>query len=406
MPRTRLPVKNGPTTSAEERARAFASVAKRFSRFRPAPDVLTRVVGQPTIFPAVDNLTGIGGWPVGRMTLVHGPSNHGKTYFAHGLGLSWLQAGGFYAFIDAEHATPEQWLSAIMGDFAKHPAFVGMRPTNFEEVIDGVRDLLDTIGEAKVKGTIEPDTRSLIVIDSIRKLVPDKLMSKILAKGAAEVGADGAGGRGAQMRAAFTAQWLDELIPHIAHADATVLIVAREYEPAATEDAAMKYRTRDASDAQTYKVGGGKALLLDAAIWARITKTLVFDGAGKDAPVIGERHSVELTKTKVSARTDRKMVGAFHTSNGAITPAGFDRARDVIELALEQGVLAASGAWLSWDGQRWQGKNALAKALHAQPELLDTLEGEVRQTDDDAAETSRLVPDDEPGEQESSDNEE
>ena len=45
----------------------------------------------PTIFPQYDRATRVGGHPIERWTTVHGPSNHGKTTFLHGLGASFLQ---------------------------------------------------------------------------------------------------------------------------------------------------------------------------------------------------------------------------------------------------------------------------------------------------------------------------
>ena len=80
----------------------------------------------------------------------------------------------------------------------------------------------------------------------------------------------------------------------------------------------------------------------------------------------------------------------FHTSNGALVPEGFDRARDVLEMAKGYGIVTGTG-WMSWKGMRWQGDNAAVKKLHERPDALADLEAQVR---------ARFAPDEElPGEE-------
>ena len=383
MPRTKKtaaapaapPTMPSPPSERADRGRlkALASVANKFSQWKPAGQVLTVVRAHPTIFPGVDIATGVGGWPIQRITLVHGPSNHGKTQFVHGLGLSFLRSGNFYAFVDAEYTTPSPWLATLMQGEENNPGFVALRPKSYEETTEAVRGFCDTVSRERAAGNLPEDVCGLIVVDSIKKLVPEKLLAKIL-KG--DDGADGAKGRAQMMKAALNAQWMDELVPLLYHSGMGMVIISRETE-AQQEPGSIKLNEPGAGF--DYKVGGGKSLIYESSIVARITRSWVKEGTGEESRVVGEKHKVTITKTKVSAKTDKVQEGFFNTSNGLVTPEGFDRARDVFDLAVAAGVLKLTGSWYTWDTVgKWQGATKAVLALQADVGLCDTLEGLVR----------------------------
>jgi recombination protein RecA len=213
------------------------------------------------------------------------------------------------------------------------------------------------------------------VVDSVRKLVPKNLMSKLL-KGAEKESIDGAGGRGAMIKAALNAQWLDELVPLLYHTKTSLVFIAREYEQGVDLS-----KIHEPGGGNEYKVGGGKAIIFESSIVARITRSWVKEGEGDTARIVGERHRIDITKTKVAGKQHKTSTGWFHTSNGVLVPAGFDRARDVLELAIDAGVVEKAGAWLQCKalGKKWQGMSNAVAALTKEPGLLDTLEGEARE---------------------------
>lgn len=347
-------------------------VSKRFSKWRPATEVLTRVEAVSTIFPSFNAATRVGGYPIGRFGLVHGPSNHGKTVFVHGLGLSYLRAGHFYAYVDAEHTTPEDWVRNLLNEHADNPAFLAARPLTYEETVDAVRELVEGVAKARSDGDLDPGTSALIVIDSIRKLVPKSLLAKILKHGAesSKGSIDGAGGRAAQMRAALNSQWLDELTPLLAHTKTSLVFISRETEDPDADANDKKY-------GRDFKIGGGKALVYDSSLVMRITRAAwVREGSGDDSRVIGEKHRVRIWKTKVGGKDGTFTDSFFHTSNGALTPLGFDRARDILELAVVAGAVQVNGSWYSTnDGERiGQGKNSAVKFLLEHPDTLAEVE--------------------------------
>jgi len=364
-----------------DRLAQLATVAERFDSFRPAIDVLTTVRAVRTIFPQVDLATRVGGWPIERFALVHGPSNEGKTLFLIGLGLSFLKLGHFFQFVDAEYTTPSTWLRAYMGEaYLRHPGFRALRPRTYEQTVDAVRASAEAIGDAKAKGTLDPDVSCLYVVDSLRKLVPKALLAKIMKeaadaapargkgrRGKGSRGIDGLGGRAAQHKAALNAQWLDELVPLLAQTGTAMVVVAREAED---PDAGIFD--------EGFKVGGGRAVYYDSSLAARIVRAGFISDANNR--VIGERHEVQIRKTKVGKKGDqRRPVAHFSTSNGVLVPEGFDAPRDVIEQALDFEVATLAGSYIKWGKKTLgQGFDAAVKRLHDDPDLAADFERVVR----------------------------
>lgn len=363
------------TSPAETRDRlqAMQAVSARFGAWRPAPEVLTKVRAVPTRFPQVDRATRVNGWPIQRICTVHGPSNHGKTAFCHGLGYSFLDGGHFYGFIDAERTTPETWLRELGDAYLTHPGFVALRPQSFEQTVDAVRDFCTTISDAKDKGTLDADTSGLLVVDSIRKLIPERLLEKILKEGAEgdKGSVDGMSGRGAQYKAALQSQWMDELVPLLDQCGVGMVVITREADdPNAS--------AQDVLYDKGWKVQGSKSLIYDASLVARITRAGWTKVGSKENPlIVGERHQVRIWKTKVGGKEDRHVDAFFHTSNGVESPMGFDRARDVFEMAQEHGLIEQSGSWYSMGKTRLgQGESkAIAKLREG---MMAEVEAELR----------------------------
>ena len=285
-----------------------------------------------------------------------------NTAVVHGLGLSFLLAGHYYAYVDAEMTTPSDWIERLMGKMVDSPAFVAMRPRTYEETVDAVRSFAETISEARAKGKLPPDTTALIAVDSLRKLVPERLKEKIL-KGASGKGGsiDGMAGRAAQYKAFLNSAWLDELVPLMAHSNMAMLIVGREAE-------------NDDPFAENWKLTGGKGLEFDSSLIVRVSR----DSWVKRADdIVGERLRVRIRKTKIAGKDDRVVDCFVHLSNGVMIPEGFDRARDVLEIAIELGVIEQKGAWYSradTGEMLGQGESAVVHVLTNAPDMLAEIE--------------------------------
>lgn len=358
-------------TDRTPNTKALASVAAGFKNFRPAVEVVQKIQAVPTIFPQYNAMTGVGGHPISRLSIVHGPSNEGKTTFTLGLGCSFLERGHFFALIDAERSTPEEWLRELMRDKFDHPGFVALPSSSYEQTVDAVREFCDGVAEARIKNRIPEETTGIIVLDSLRKLVPKNLIGK-LQKGSEKNGVDGIGGRAGQIKAALNAAWVDELVPLLADTKMAMTMIARETED---PNAGM-------FDDQ-FKVGGGKAVFYDSSLAIRIVRRYIphpDEELAKTGSHVGERHTIEIRKTKVSQKRSKRPRGYFHTSNGAMpgSPLGFDFARDLFELGRELGVVEQKGSWYSLDGEKLgQGEVAVLKRLWGDAETLATLERSV-----------------------------
>jgi RecA/RadA recombinase len=368
--------------SGPSRFDQMSAVGSRFKDWRPAREVLRPVRGLRTRFPQFDRVTRVGGLPWQRFITVHGPSNHGKTILTCGLGASALEAGNFFFLIDAERTTTITWMEELMGGLADHPGFHALRPDNYEQAVDMVRSSALEIAEARDKGELPPNTGAMYLVDSFRKLNPKGLLKRLLAETGGDDdeepkpgggkprkkpgGVDGYGGMSGRVKAGLHAQWLDELVPLMDKTGCTFVGIARESEG-------------DTNDVYDYKVGGGKALIYDASLVLRVVRaSYITHGSEANSPVYGERHRIELRKTKIAGKDEKVPRCYFHTSNGNLIPPGFDRARDVLELALMYGIINTSGTHRSWHGRRWQGEHQGVKMFTGNPEMLRALETEVR----------------------------
>lgn len=371
--------------SARRKVDAFAALDKDFDAkgWGAASNVIAEVRAVPTIFPDINRVTKVGGWPTDRVTLIHGPSNDGKTAFLIGLLLSFLMRGHFAALVDAEASTPLLWLQQMMGIYAGSAGFRALYPKSYESTVDMVRAWCETIGEARVKGRIPSDTTGLIAIDSLRKLVPKRLLDKLLKEGAegdedakdhrgkkkAAGGVDGMGGRGAMYKAALNSAWMDELTQLLKQTGTGLVLVGREYE---NGDAGLNFGAED------YKVGGGKSVIFESHLRARVVRegfvmTEPADGKGAKE-LVAQRHRVEIHKTKVGGKDERIPQAHFHTKTGT-RGVGFDRARDLLEVAEEHGVVQSGGSRYSFGGERFgHGKEKAIDAIDGSPTLFEAIE--------------------------------
>ena len=378
------------STTPKQQRSALAGVAKAFSAFRPAREVLKVVRAVPTRFVQLDHATRVGGFPLDRFTVMHGPSNEGKSLCAIGLIDSFLALDHFAFYIDAERTTPITWLHELMGDRAEHPGFFANRPDSYEKTIAEVRNFLNLVATLKKAGKVPAHTSAIVVCDSLRKLVPEDQMAEILkaAKQEAEEERKSKGKKGkritagrdrsAQIKAKMNAAWMDELVPLLEHAGASFVAIAREMEDPDASAFARMYGTN-------YKVGGGSAIIYDSSFTMRVERASWVSEKGEDeegpGQVYGERHRVTIKKTKIGGKEGRTTVCHFHSSNGKLVPAGFDRARDVLDLGVQFGIVKL-GSWSSWGQEKHQrvqgGAHRAVEKLTADPAALAELEARVR----------------------------
>ena len=351
-------------TAPTKKMMGLGAVAQRMKDWQPASEALTSVRSVETIFPQFNAATGIGGYPLQRVCIVHGPSTQGKTSFVHGIGMSFLQMQHYYGFIDAEFTTTDEWVTTLMKKLAKSPGFLAMRPKTYEQTVDAVREMVEGIAKAVSDGDLPSDTSAFLAVDSIRKLVPKRLREILEKEGADESkksgGIDGMSGRAGQYKASLNAAWLDELGPLLYHTNTTMALIGRE----AQKQKENKYDV-------DWKLTGGGALTFDSSLSIRMTRTWVKKGDEE----IGERIRGRIYKSKIAGKEGKVTDFFFHTSNGRFTPAGFDRPRDIFEMARQTGVVTQKGTWFTNEltGDSWQGENAAILALSSEPTQVEEM---------------------------------
>ena len=106
---------------------------------------------------AIDDLTGIGGIPRGRITEVYGPESGGKTTLCLMAIAEAQKAGGVAAMVDAEHALDLPYAKALGVDTDK---LLVSQPDNGEQALEIVELLVRS-------GAV-----AIIVVDSVAALVP------------------------------------------------------------------------------------------------------------------------------------------------------------------------------------------------------------------------------------------
>lgn len=374
--KTRVAKSNLETKREPVRWAELAKVAAGIKSFRPAPMVLTRVRAVPTIFPQFDFATRVGGLPTERVTLLHGESGGGKTYVSIAFLLSFLMRDHFGVLIDAERSTPISWLKKAMGDYHQHPFFRAFRPTTYEETVSEVQTFVNELRAQRTKGNVKPDTSALIVLDSIRKLVPKDQWAQIM-KEAKKSGDDKSNVRNrlAQIKAQMNAAWLDDLVPLLEETQSSMIIIARETP---NPDAGPVRSFNGRRPEVPMKTGGGAALFYDASLDLRTTRVKSYGKKTDDRFLAyGDLHKIDITKSKVSGKENYRSQCFFHISNGAFVPEGFDRARDLVDLARRFDVIEGT-SWLKYRSSKWRSEDVAVKKLNEDPALFAQIEAECR----------------------------
>lgn len=343
-----------------------------------ATEVIRSVRAVPTIFPWVDCVLGVGGWPTDRFGIVHGPSNNGKTAFVIGQCKSFVQVGHPSLYQDAERTTANSgdWVASLMGDLVKSPLFRLKKPDSYEEIVDNTRRFCETIGDAKAHGEVDPDTTGLVILDSLRKAVPKRLLDQLMREFSEGTtpgkndrnGIDGANGRAAMIKAALNAQWADELTMLLDQTGTSMIVIGRE----------TKNSNKKSEFDLDWVLTGGDAIIFEASVQARIleSKRIVDD----EKRLFATEHAVEIRKTKIAGKEERYPRAYFHLATGIEdgVPYGFDRARDVLALGRELHIIGDGGRYPFEGENLGHGELNALKTLRNDPELLQRIETKCR----------------------------
>jgi len=279
---------------------------------------------------SLDLALGIGGLPRGRVVEIYGPESSGKTTLALQVVAEAQKAGGAAAFIDAEHALD--------------PSYAEKLGVNVDELLVSQPDT----GEQALEITdmlVRPGAVDIIVIDSVAALTPKAEIE-------GEMGDSHMG-----LQARLMSQALRKLAGNIKRSNAMVIFI---------KQIRLKVGVMFGSPETTT---GGNALKFYASVRLDIRR---IGALKKGDEVIGNQTRVKVVKNKVAPPF---KMAEFEILYGE----GISREGEIIELAVDQGIIDKAGSWYSYGSDRiGQGKENVREYLKANPEISNDIETQIR----------------------------
>src|SRR6476661_4962272 len=278
----------------------------------------------------LDVALGIGGLPKGRVVEIYGPESSGKTTLAIHVIAEAQKKGGMCAFIDAEHAFDATYAKKLGVDVDN---LLISQPDYGEQGLE-IADRLILSGALDV-----------VVIDSVAALVP---------KGELE-GEMGDSKMGLQAR--LMSQALRKLTATISKTN-TVCIFINQLR----EKIGVMFGNPETTT-------GGNALKFYASVRLDIRRIAQIKD-GDEA--VGNRVKVKVVKNKVAP--------PFRNAEfDIIFGEGISKVGEIIDMGVEMGIVQKSGSWFSYDSNKLgQGRDAVKRLLHDNPELASEIEIKIR----------------------------
>lgn len=332
--------KNAPTEatapSAEQKKKALETALAQIRknngegsiiRLGDAPDIKISAVSTGSL--TLDLALGVGGLPKGRIIEIYGPESSGKTTIAlHAIAESQKQ-GGTAAFIDAEHALDPVYAKAIG---VNTDDLLVSQPDNGEQALEIAEALINS-------GAVD-----IIVIDSVAALVPQQEIE----------GGMGDSHMGVQAR--LMSQALRKLAGAINKTNCILIFINQ-----LRSKIGVMYGNPETTT-------GGNALKFYASVRIDIRKSETLKN-GSDA--YGNRVKAKVVKNKVAPPF---RIAEFDILYGI----GISKSTEVIDLAIELGIVEKSGSFFTYGDTKIQGKDKTRAYFEANPELMDELEAKIK----------------------------
>ncbi|MCI0526599.1 MAG: recombinase RecA [Nitrospira sp.] len=285
----------------------------------------------PTGCLSLDIALGVGGVPRGRIIEIYGPESSGKTTLALHIDAEAQKRKGIAAFIDAEHALD-----------AKYAKKLGV---NIEELLISQPDT----GEQALEITetlVRSGAVDVIIIDSVAALVPKAELEGEM--GDAQMG----------LQARLMSQALRKLTAAISKSRTTVIFINQVRDKIGVMFGNPETTT------------GGRALKFYASQRIEIRRMTSIK-QGQD--IVGNQTKVKIVKNKVAAPFKEVEFDIMYDE-------GISREGDVLDLAVNLGLVDKSGTWYACGDERvGQGKENAKIYLKEHPELTRTLEEKIRE---------------------------
>lgn len=284
----------------------------------------------PTGSLSLDIALGLGGLPKGRIVEVYGPESSGKTTVALHCVAEVQKRGGIAGFIDAEHALDPVYARNIGVDIDN--LYIS-QPDCGEQALE--------ITETMVRsGAVD-----IVVVDSVAALVPK-----------AEIDG-GMGDSHVGLQARLMSQALRKLTAVISKSNCIVIFINQLREKVGVMFGNPETTT------------GGRALKFYSSVRLDVRRTESLKQGGE---IVGNHVRVKVVKNKIAPPFRE---AEFDIMFGQ----GISREGDVLDLAVNAGIVNKSGAWYAYEGDKiGQGRENAKTYIHENPAFFDMLEAKVR----------------------------
>ena len=285
----------------------------------------------PTGCLSLDMALGLGGVPKGRIIEVYGPESSGKTTVALHMVAEVQKRGGIAGFIDAEHALDPVYAKNIGVDIDN--LYIS-QPDNGEQALE--------ITETMVRsGAVD-----IIIVDSVAALVPK-----------AEIEGD-MGDSHVGLQARLMSQALRKLTAVTSKSNCTVIFINQLREKIGVMFGNPETTT------------GGRALKFYSSIRLDVRRVETLKQGGE---MVGNRTKIKVVKNKIAPPFKE---AEFDIMFGE----GISREGDILDLAVNTGVVNKSGAWYAYNGEKiGQGRENAKTYLRQNPAVCQEIEERVRE---------------------------
>ena len=285
----------------------------------------------PTGALSLDIALGIGGVPRGRIIEIFGPESSGKTTLALHIIAEAQKMGGEAAFIDAEHALDPVYAKKLGVDIDD---LIVSQPDTGEQALEITESLIRS-------GALD-----VVVVDSVAALVPK-----------AEIDGD-MGDSHMGLQARLMSQALRKLAGAI-NKSKTVLIFINQLR----EKIGVMFGNPETTT-------GGRALKFYASVRMDIRR---IENIKQDGEIKGNRVRVKVVKNKVAPPFREAEFDVIYGE-------GISKEGNILDMAVNLDIVDKAGSWFSYNGERiGQGRENVKKYLKENPDVLDEIEGKVRE---------------------------
>ena len=326
---------------------AVGQIEKAFGKgsiMRFVGDNIPDIQGISTGTLSLDLALGGRGLPKGRIVEIFGPESSGKTTLALTVIANAQKNGGNAAFIDAEHALDPSWAKRLGVDLEE---MLISQPDTGEQALE-ICELL-----------VRSNAVDVIVIDSVAALIPRAEIE-------GEMGDSHVG-----LQARLMSQAMRKLTGAIAKSEVIVIFINQLREKIGVMFGSPETTT------------GGRALKFYSTIRIDIRRI----GAIKDGENnVGNRVRAKVVKNKIAPPFREADFDIMF--NEGISVSG-----DLIDLAVNHGVVDKAGSWFSYgDVRLGQGREASKQFIRENPDLAAEIRSGIiakRALNPDAAITPR-----------------